>query len=397
MSYVADRRWSIEARQRRQMYLDRVRNTTEAFAAKNRERLDALRAQELDIYIAGDYAACRDLLDRVEYLLLQDPEAARDENKRLSAMMRSIGSRARENRRTARVAERDATEAALQAERDAARDRMAFERDARAEAIIREQAVREDLLSMIHQARLSLAGPVERDLCQPDLMALRQEIERSEINLQELDQIQSNLKHRLEAVTTGARTKAEALQLSEQREEAQRDMEAVLEDALAVFSQLHDDVALAEILQLQSRVIGGQMDMQRLDDHLSAIRQAADDRALQEAARRHVVSGLLRELRSAGFVISEPKLEGGEAGAVVIKAQRPSGAQAAFRVKLDEMSYKFDHYQGQACLEDADKVLPKLQDIYGIELGEESISWKNPDMIGKSERRLPDSAGGRSK
>ena len=170
-----------------------------------------------------------------------------------------------------------------------------------------------------------------------------------------------------------------------------------MEDALAVFSQLHDDVALAEIRQLQSRVIGGQMDMQSLDDHLSAIRQAADDRALQEAARRHVVSGLLRELRSAGFVIAEPKLEGGEAGAVVIKAQRPSGAQAAFRVKLDEMSYKFDHYQGQACLEDADKVLPKLQDIYGIELGEESISWQNPDMIGKSEKRLPDSAGGRSK
>ncbi|MFM2281933.1 MAG: hypothetical protein RLZZ444_4164, partial [Pseudomonadota bacterium] len=106
MSYVADRRWAIEARQRRQMYLERVRSTTEAFATKNRERLDALRVQELDIYIASDYAACRDVLDRVEYLLLQDPEAARDQNKRLSAMMRSIGSRARENRRNARVAER---------------------------------------------------------------------------------------------------------------------------------------------------------------------------------------------------------------------------------------------------------------------------------------------------
>ena len=204
MSYVADRRWAIEARQRRQMYLNRVRSTTEAFAAKNRERLDALRAQELDIYVAGDYAACRDVLAQVERLLVQDPEAAREENKRLSAMMRSIGSRARENRRTAQVAERDATEAALQAERDAARDRMAFERDARAEAMVREQAVREDLLAMIHQARLSLAGPVERDLGQSDLMALRQEIERSEINLQELDQIQSNLKVRLEAVTASA-------------------------------------------------------------------------------------------------------------------------------------------------------------------------------------------------
>jgi hypothetical protein len=151
------------------------------------------------------------------------------------------------------------------------------------------------------------------------------------------------------------------------------------------------------IRSLQSSLADERVTIQSLDDSLATIRQDADDRALREAARRHVVGGLLRELRNAGFIVSEPKLEGGEASAVVIKAQRPSGAQAAFRVNLDGMTYKFDHYQGQACLDDADKVMPRLQDIYGIELEAERISWRNPDMIGKSEKRLPDSSGERRK
>ena len=122
---------------------------------------------------------------------------------------------------------------------------------------------------------------------------------------------------------------------------------------------------------------------------LENIRSDADERAIQEGCRKHVVVGLLRELREAGFVVSEPKLEEGKTGPVQIKAQRPSGAQAAFSVKLDRLVYKFDRYEGEACLQDANKVLPRLEDIYGIELGEESVTWRNPDLIGKSARSLP--------
>ena len=397
MSYVAERGWEIEARRRREMYLERIRNVTAAHAARNRERLDALSAQGLDIHISEEYSNCRALLERVERFLSRDPEQARDENIRLSALMRSLGTRARENRRAAQVAEREAAEAAVVAERDAARERLAAERDARADRISQEQAAREDFLEMIHKANQSLPGAIARDLCQQDLMALRHEIARRPIELEELGQIRSDLKNRLDSVTASARTKAEALQLTEQRDEARREMSVVLEDALALYARLSDDFAQAAVQKLKSSLADERVTMQTLDDSLAAIRQAADDRALQEAARRHVVGGLLSELRNAGFIVSEPKLEGGESAAVVIKAQRPSGAQAAFRVNLDGMTYKFDHYQGQACLDDADKVLPRLQDIYGVELEEEKISWRNPDMIGKAEKRLPDSSGERRK
>lgn len=397
MSFVADRGWRIEAQRRREMYLDRIRDVTEGYALRNRERLESLIAQGLDTYIAEDYRACRASLERVERLLSRDPEQARDENIRLSALMRSLGGRARENRRASMAADREAALAAVDAERDAARERVAAERDARADMASREQAARYDLLDMIRKARQSLPGAVERDLCQADLMELSREIELRRFDLDELEQVRLDLKGRIASVTANAQSKAEALKLAEQRDEERSEMSSVLEDALTVYTRLSDDLAQSMIRSLQSSLADERVTIQSLDDSLATIRQDADDRALREAARRHVVGGLLRELRNAGFIVSEPKLEGGEASAVVIKAQRPSGAQAAFRVNLDGMTYKFDHYQGQACLDDADKVMPRLQDIYGIELEAERISWRNPDMIGKSEKRLPDSSGERRK
>lgn len=397
MSFVAERSWKIEAQRRREMYLERVRNVTAAYAERNKERLDALRAQRLDIYISEEYRNCRALLERVDHFLSRDPELARDENIRLSALMRSLGTRARENRRAAQVAERESAEAAVEAEREAARERLAAERDSRADRISQEKTARDDFLEMILKANQSLPGSIARDLCQQDITALRHEIEHRPIKLEELEQIRIDLKSRLDSVTANARTKAEALQLAEQQDVVRSEMSAILEDSLALYVRLNDNLAQAEIRKLQSSLANEQVTMQTLDDRLSAIRQAADDRALREAARRHVVGGLLTELRNAGFIVSDPKLEGGESAAVVIKAQRPSGAQAAFRVNLDGITYKFDHYQGQACLDDADKVLPRLQDIYGIELEEEKVSWRNPDMIGKSEKRLPDSSGERRK
>ncbi len=397
MSFVADRGWRIEAQRRREMYLDRIRDVTEGYALRNRERLETLAAQGLDTYVAEDYRRCRASLERVERLLSRDPEQARDENIRLSALMRSLGGRARENRRASLAADREAALAAVDAERDAARERLAAERDARADMASREQAARYDLLDMIRKARQSLRGAVERDLCQADLMEISREIELRRFDLDELEQVRLDLKGRIASVTANAQSKAEALKLAEQRDEERSEMSAVLEDALTVYTRLSDDLAQSMIRSLQSSLADERVTLQSLDDSLATIRQDADDRALREAARRHVVGGLLRELRNAGFIVSEPKLEGGEASAVVIKAQRPSGAQAAFRVNLDGMTYKFDHYQGQACLDDADKVMPRLQDIYGIKLEEERISWRNPDMIGKSEKRLPDSSGERRK
>ncbi|GAB1363978.1 hypothetical protein MASR1M32_32140 [Rhodobacter sp.] len=397
MSKVADRGWRIEAQRRRELYLDRIRSQTTVFAARNSERLDLLRQQGLDAFVLADYTRCRESLTRVHRFLARDPEAARDANISLSRMLQGLAGRARENRRAAQAAERDAREAAVQAERDAARARLAAERDAHDARLAQAQAARDELLAMVRDARLSLTGAEARDLCQQELGALRREMESVALDLAELGRLRARLQDRLDAITTAARDKAEALLQAERLHEERREIAALLEDALRSYADLQDDVARAAVQALGSSYERAPTGRDQVEESLATILEAAQERAVQEAARRHVVGGLVREMQQAGFVVADPRLDSGEGGAVVIRAKRPSGPQAAFRVRLDVLTYKFDHYEGDACLTDADQVLPRLQEIYGIELEEERVTWRNPDIIGGASRQVLDAAGERKK
>ena len=65
---------------------------------------------------------------------------------------------------------------------------------------------------------------------------------------------------------------------------------------------------------------------------------------------------------------------------VVIQARRPSGNQAKFKIELDgKVRYEFDNYRGQSCKEDMVKVLPRLSEVYGVDLSDERVIWSNPD------------------
>ena len=98
---------------------------------------------------------------------------------------------------------------------------------------------------------------------------------------------------------------------------------------------------------------------------------------------------IFESLQKAGFAVEPPRRETGEADRVVILARKPSGRQAEFKVDLDgELSYKFDHYEGSACKQDIDQVLPVLQQIYGINLSDERIRWENPDRLSRDARPL---------
>jgi hypothetical protein len=65
---------------------------------------------------------------------------------------------------------------------------------------------------------------------------------------------------------------------------------------------------------------------------------------------------------------------------VLIRARRPAGAQADFRVNLSgHLSYKFHQYKGKTCEKDVAPVMATLQDAYGISLSDKRVIWVNPD------------------
>lgn len=102
-----------------------------------------------------------------------------------------------------------------------------------------------------------------------------------------------------------------------------------------------------------------------------------------EEDRRKIVRAVAKSLEDAGFAVSNPVLieeDGKEV--VLIQGARPAGNRAAFSISLDgTIKYKFDHYEGQGCRADIDKVIPTLQDIYGINLSNRRVLWSNPDDV----------------
>ncbi|BCD44998.1 hypothetical protein [Helicobacter suis] len=125
-----------------------------------------------------------------------------------------------------------------------------------------------------------------------------------------------------------------------------------------------------------------------LQKEAQAIEQAQAKRAEDEAVRKEMVKAVYASLKQAGFVVQEPSLDK-EKDIVIVRANRPNGNQANFKISLDGvLNYRFDHYEGKTCKADMDKVLPQLSQVYGVDLSEERVIWENPDDLDKEARPL---------
>lgn len=106
-----------------------------------------------------------------------------------------------------------------------------------------------------------------------------------------------------------------------------------------------------------------------------------------ENARRVAVSAVRDALEDAGFQVQSPRLIDGE---VVVVGTRPSGASGTFNLALDGgLKYDFSGYRGSSCEADIDVVVPRLQEIYGIQLTDEVVVWRNPDDLDATARPQP--------
>lgn len=111
------------------------------------------------------------------------------------------------------------------------------------------------------------------------------------------------------------------------------------------------------------------------------------DAADPEEARREAVQAVMGALEDAGFQVANPRLVNGE---VVVVGTRPSGASATFNLTLGgSLEYDFSGYRGSSCDVDIDAVVPALQEVYGIQLADETVAWRNPDDEDAAARPQP--------
>ena len=381
MSRADEYRYQIQRQRKQELDRQRVRETTRPFLERYRSVLNEVASQRLDDVIPAEFLELSSELRRMEALLESDPFAARDMSRSLGARIHGLPRFAREQRRYRQEAEL----AAAEAFRNSQQAEIERQLQLRAEL---EAAWREGLsgwstpvalnaaFSELQQLREKLLGNAANNMTSAQISAALREVrQRYEVNAERQLQEMKNRVQR-EAVTDVLTLQREQLEQEANKDGGKR--AAKLREALA------HAIGLAPAEQAEA---------------LNQLVQEQDKAAVDESQRREVVRAVYQSLQQAGFVVDRPEhLVSQGQDEVLIRARRPAGAQADFRVNLSgHLSYKFHQYKGKTCEKDVAPVMATLQDAYGISLSDKRVIWVNPDDQDQDARPYPDATQERSK
>lgn len=381
MSRADEYRYQIQQSRKQELDRKRVRETTRPFLERYRNVLNDVISQGLDVVVAEDFRELGIALDRMEILLDSDPFAARD-------MSRSLGGRFHGLPRLARELRRSRQEAELAADE-------AFRKVQKAEAE-RQFQIRAELEAAWREGLIGWSTPVALNAAFSELQQLRKQLLGNAANNITTVQISAALREVQQRYEVDAER-----QLQEMKNRVQR--EAVTDVLVLQREQLEQEVnknggeRAAKLREALAHATG--LAPAEQAEVLNQLEQEQDEAAVDENQRREVVRAVYQSLRQAGFVVDDPEhLVSQGTDEVLIRARRPAGAQADFRVDLSgHLSYKFHQYKGKTCEKDVAPVMAALQDAYGISLSDKRVIWINPDDQDQDARPYPDATQERSK
>lgn len=308
--------------------------------------LDDIRDQGLDPYVSEVFETAERMIARARELSASDPAGAKALSQSIGPIVGPLPRAARQQRGEHRAAEYQRLTNAGAGGRPERRDLN--ERPPAPAESPQETAWRETLDGWTDH--------YTRDLVYTDLAALRQSLDTEGGPTTPADVIASlgELRARAESEAAGLR-QAEA-----EVEEMQRSLAAESPEPSLDIPDSEDESAST------------------LDD--------------PEESRREAVRGVMGALEDAGFQVENPRLIqlSPDSNEVVVVGTRASGASATFSLTLDgKLEYDFSGYKGSTCDADIDAVVPALQEIYGIQLTEEVVAWRNPDDQDAAARPQP--------
>ena len=381
MSRADEYRYQIQRQRKQELDRQRVRETTRPFVERYRSLLNDVVSQGLSDVVPTEFRELSSELSRLEAMLDSDPFAARDMSRSLGGRFHGLPRFAREQHRSRQDAELAAAEAFRKAQQAEAERQL----ELRAEL---EAAWREGLsdwstpvalnaaFTELQQLREQLLGNAANNMTSGQILAALREVrQRHEGDAERQLQEMKNRAQR-EGVTDVLTLQREQLEQEANKDGGER--AAKLREALA------HAIGLAPAEQAEA---------------LSQLVQEQDEAAVDESQRREVVRAVYQSLQQAGFAVDRPEhLTSQGQDEVLIRARRPAGAQADFRVNLcGHLSYKFHQYKGKTCEKDVAPVMATLQDAYGISLSDKRVIWVNPDDQDQDSRPYPDATQERSK
>ncbi|MFJ5452435.1 hypothetical protein ACIPT4_05210 [Pectobacterium jejuense] len=367
--------YQIERQRRQALFNQRVSETTQVYLDRYRNILNDVQNQGISQYVQEEFSALQSELETLTWLVNSDPAAARDRSIALGQQIHALPRHARAMRQAVVEAERVAERVAEEAAREAIRQR-----------IEQETKAREEVENVWQKELTNWGDPLARQLAFSALAELRRRLFDASHHTT-VDQLQAELSH--------IRHEYEQRSRERRAQEYQTALASATEDSLQL---CREQIAAASgHAPEHATALDATLDAARslspeeLSRRMVKITSELDTAVVDERCRREVVQAVYRSLEDAGFVTEKPRLVNtDDSNEVVIRAMRPAGAQAVFKIELSgKLNYKFDRYQGSACKNDIDTVLPRLQSIYGIQLSTERVVWENPDDKDSDARPQP--------
>ena len=381
MSRADEYRYQIQRQRKQELDRQRVRETTRPFLERYRSVLNEVASQRLDDVIPAEFLELSSELRRMEALLESDPFAARDMSRSLGARIHGLPRFAREQRRSRQEAELAAAEA--------------FRNSQQAE-IERQLQLRAELEAAWREGLSGWSTPVALNAAFAELQQLRERLLGNAANNMTSAQISAALREVRQRYEEDAERQLQEMKMRVQRE-AVTDVLTLQREQLEQEANKDGGKRAAKLREALAHAIG--LAPAEQAEALNQLVQEQDEAAVDESQRREVVRAVYQSLQQAGFVVDRPEhlVSEGE-DQVLIRARRPAGAQADFRVNLSgHLSYKFHQYKGKTCEKDVAPVMATLQDAYGINLSDKRVIWVNPDDQDQDARPYPDAMQERNK
>ena len=381
MSRADEYRYQIQRQRKQELDRQRVRETTRPFLERYRSVLNDVASQGLGDVIPAEFRELSSDLQRMEALLESDPFAARDMSRSLGARIHGLPRFAREQRRSRQEAELAAAEA--------------FRNSQQAE-IERQLQLRAELEAAWREGLSGWSTPVALNAAFAELQQLRERLLGNAANNMTSAQISAALREVRQRYEEDAERQLQEMKMRVQRE-AVTDVLTLQREQLEQEANKDGGKRAAKLREALAHAIG--LAPAEQAEALNQLVHEQDEAAVDESQRREVVRAVYQSLQQAGFAVDRPEhLTSQGQDEVLIRARRPAGAQADFRVNLcGHLSYKFHQYKGKTCEKDVAPVMATLQDAYGISLSDKRVIWVNPDDQDQDSRPYPDATQERSK
>ena len=343
---AADAARRAEAERRHAEWAARSASITRQHLDRYQAILDDIRNQGLDAYVSDDFETAQGMIARARALSASDPARAKALSQSIGPIVGPLPRAARQQRGESRAAEHQRQT-----------NSGAGGRPARPDLNERPLAPAESALETAWRETLDgWTDHYTRDLVYTELAALRQSLDTDGSPTTPADVIAS-----LGELRARAESEAASLRQAEAEvEEMQRSLAAEAPEPSLDVPDTEDE------------------DASKFED--------------PEESRREAVRGVMGALEDAGFQVENPRLIqlSPDSNEVVVVGTRASGASAPFSLTLDGiLEYDFSGYKGSTCDADIDAVVPALQEIYGIQLTEEVVAWRNPDDQDAAARPQP--------